>query len=80
MQRTVVYPMTKQQTTVSARVFGVIFDNFSVADHKSNIRRTDHALRPRHLLSSMRKKQDFYGSGLSKLLQDLCIRVHAGLF
>ena len=72
--------MTKQQTAGSTCVFWVIFDDLSGVDHAANFRRTDHTLRPRHLLDSMGKKQHFYGSGLANLLQDPCICVHAGLF
>lgn len=80
MERTVVCPMAKQQTAVSAWVFWVIFDDFLGADHATNFRRTDHTLRPRHLLDSMGKKQHFYCSGLANLLQDSCTCVHADLF
>jgi len=78
MERTVICPLPKQQTAVSTCVFWVIFDDLSGVDHTANFRRTDHPLRPRHLLDSMGKKQHFYCSGLANLLQDSCMCVHTG--
>jgi hypothetical protein len=78
MERTAICPMTKQQTAVSTCVFRVIFDDLSGVDHAANFRRTDHTLRPRHLLDSMGKKQHFSYSGLANFLQDSCMCVHMG--
>ena len=70
MQRPVVCPVTKQQTTVSPWVFWISFDELSSVDHVSDFHRTDQTLRSGHLLHSMRKKQDFYGCCLANVLQN----------
>ena len=70
MQRPVVCPLTKQQTTVSPWVFWIIFDDLSRVDHVSDFRRTDQTLRPGHLLHSMGQKQDFSRCCLANLLQN----------
>ncbi len=70
MPRPVVCPVTKQQTTVSPWIFWIVFDDLSRLDHVSDFRRTDHTLRPGHLLHGMGKKQDFSRCCLAHLLQN----------
>jgi hypothetical protein len=70
MQRPVVCPGTKQQTTVSPWVCWIIFDDLSSVDYVPDFHRTDQTLRPGHLLYSMGEKQDFYSCCLANLLQN----------
>jgi hypothetical protein len=80
MERAGTSPVPKQQTTVSSRVFGIIFDDFPRVDHVSNFCRADQTLRPGHLLHSMGKEQDFSGGCLADVLQNGVMRFHVGRF
>ena len=78
MHGTSVIPMSKHQAAVSSGVVRVILNDLACADDLSDLRRTDHTLRPCHLLHGMGKKQDPKGCCLANLLQDTEVRVHRG--
>jgi hypothetical protein len=70
--------MPEHQAAVSSGIVWVILDNLACVENLSDLCRTDHALRPCHLLHSMRQKQDFNGGCLANLLQDTDLSVHRG--
>jgi hypothetical protein len=60
--------MPKHQTAVSSEIARVILNDLACVDDLSDLCRTDHPLRPCHLLHGMGKKQDPQDCCLANLL------------
>lgn len=63
-------PLTKEQTTVTARILRIVLDEIALLNDRSNLTRSDHSLRPRHLPNGVGQEEQALRSSAFDLLDD----------